>query len=67
MSARLLYPCKVSLETVDVQLRLLGVDVGADGEEVLRRGGENDRQRGRKVFGADRLMHTVSNTQPSFN
>ena len=31
-----LYPCEVSLETVDVQLRLLRVDVGADGEEVLR-------------------------------
>lgn len=32
----LLYPCEVPLETVDVQLRLLGVNVGADGEEVLR-------------------------------
>lgn len=40
----LLYPCKVPFETVDVQLRLLGVDVGADGEEVLRQGDMTQRQ-----------------------
>lgn len=34
---KILYPGEVPLEAVDVQLRLLGVDVGADGEEVLRR------------------------------
>lgn len=43
----LLYPCEVPLEAVDVQLRLLGVDVGGDGEEVLRQG---DRNRGDKGF-----------------
>ena len=31
-----LYPCEVPLETMNVQLRLLGIHVGADGEEVLR-------------------------------
>lgn len=36
--SELLYPREVPLETVDVQLRLLGVDVGADGEKVLRQG-----------------------------
>lgn len=35
----LLYPCEVPLEAVDVQLRPLGVDLGADGEQVLRHGG----------------------------
>lgn len=40
----LLYPCEVPLEAVDVQLRLLGVDVGADGEEVLRRGNMAERE-----------------------
>lgn len=29
------YPGEVALEAVDVQLRLLGVDVGVDGEQVL--------------------------------
>lgn len=33
--SELLYPGEVPLEAVDVQLRLLGEDVGADGEEIL--------------------------------
>ncbi len=40
----LLYPCEVPLETVDVQLRLLGVDIGGDGEEVLRPGNITERE-----------------------
>lgn len=34
--SELLYPCEVPFETVDVQLGLLGVHIGANGEEVLR-------------------------------
>lgn len=40
----LLYPCEVPLETVDVQLRLLSVDIGADGEEILRQGKVTERE-----------------------
>lgn len=38
------YPCEVPLETVDIQLRLLSIDVGSDGEEVLRRGDMTARE-----------------------
>lgn len=34
------YPCEVSLKTVDVQLRLLGVDKGIDGEQILSKDGD---------------------------
>ncbi len=40
----LLYPRKVPLKAVDVQLRLLGVDVGADGKEVLRQRDKTERE-----------------------
>lgn len=40
----LLYPCEVPLETVDVQLRLLGVDIGADGEEILKQGDRTEKR-----------------------
>lgn len=52
---KLLYPCEVPLETVDVQLRLLGVDVGADGEEVLRQGDMTETEE-IKVFNPDKLL-----------
>lgn len=53
--SELLYPCEVPFKTVDVQLRLLGVDVGADGEEVLRQG-DNHGQRGENVCSTDKLI-----------
>lgn len=31
-----MYPCKVPLETVDIELGLLGVHIGTDGEKVLK-------------------------------
>ena len=51
----LLYPCEVPLEAVDVQLRLLGVDVGADGEEILGQREVTERE-GHEGFSINKLI-----------